>query len=79
MIHQRLSLRLCQRMAPLLRDALAQEERRTGRRFRAPETLIAFVTYGQIPLLSASETPRREALDRVRRYIDLLLEAEQQA
>ena len=77
--HQQLSLRLCQRMAPLLREALAQEEQRTGRRFRDPETLIAFVTYGQIPLLSASETPRRETLDRVRHYIDLLLEAEQQA
>ena len=77
--HQQLSLRLCQRMAPLLREALAQEEQRTGRRFRDPETLIAFVTYGQIPLLSASETPRRETLDRVRHYIDLLLEAELQA
>ena len=77
--HQQLSLRLCQRMAPLLREALAQEGQRTGRRFRDPETLIAFVTYGQIPLLSASETPRRETLDRVRHYIDLLLEAEQQA
>ena len=53
--------------------------RSTGRRFRDPETLIAFVTYGQIPLLSASETPRRETLDRVRHYIDLLLEAELQA
>lgn len=77
--HQQLSLRLCQRMAPLLREALAQEGQRTGRRFRDPETLIAFVTYGQIPLLSASETPRRETLDRVRHYIDLLLEAELQA
>ena len=76
--HQQLSLRLCQRMAPLLREALDQEERRSSRRFRDPETLIAFVTYGQIPLLSASETPRQETLDRVRHYIDLLLEAEQQ-
>ena len=45
--HQQLSLRLCQRMAPLLREALAQEGQRTGRRFRDPETLIAFVTYAR--------------------------------
>lgn len=76
--HEQFSLRLCRRMAPALREALSQEEARTGCRYRDPETLISFVTYGQIALMSDSSMPRVEVLDRIRAYIDLLLEAARQ-
>lgn len=76
--HEQFSIRLCRRMGPALMEALTQEEARTGRRFRAPETLISFVTYGQIALMSDSSMPRAEVLDRVRAYIDLLLQSELQ-
>lgn len=76
--HQQFSIRLCRRMAPVLREALAQEEARTGCRYRDPETLISFLTYGQIALMSDSSMPRAEVLDRIRAYIDLLLESQKQ-
>ncbi|WP_295578775.1 TetR/AcrR family transcriptional regulator [uncultured Oscillibacter sp.] len=71
--HEQFSVRLCGRMVPRLLEALHQEEARTGRRFRDPETLISFVTYGQIALMSDPRMPREEILDRIRSYIDLLL------
>lgn len=74
--HEQFSLRLCRRMAPVLREALAQEEARTGCRYRDPETLISFLTYGQIALMSDSRMPREEVLDHIREYIDLLLESQ---
>lgn len=76
--HQQFSIRLCRRMAPVLREALAQEEARTGCRYRDPETLISFLTYGQIALMSDSSMPKAEVLDRIRAYIDLLLESQKQ-
>lgn len=76
--HEQFSIRLCRRMAPALREALAQEEARTGCRYRDPEMLISFVTCGQIALLSDSQMPRGDVLDRIREYIDLLLESQKQ-
>jgi len=76
--HQQFSIRLCRRMEPVLREALAQEEGRSGCRYRDPETLISFITYGQIALMSDSRMPRGEVRDRIRAYIDLLLESEKQ-
>lgn len=76
--HEQFSLHLCRRMAPVLRAALEQEEARTGCRYRDPETLISFVTYGQIALMSDSRMPREEVLDHIREYIDLLLETQKQ-
>lgn len=76
--HEQFSIRLCRRMAPVLREALAQEEARTGCRYRAPETLISFLTYGQIALMSDSRMPRMDVLDHIREYIDLLLESQKQ-
>lgn len=76
--HEQFSIRLCRRMAPVLREALAQEEARTGCRYRDPETLISFLTYGQIALMSDSRMPRADVLDHIREYIDLLLESQKQ-
>lgn len=76
--HEQFSIRLCRRMAPVLREALAREETRTGCRYRDPETLISFLTYGQIALMSDSRMPRTDVLDHIREYIELLLESQKQ-
>ena len=76
--HEQFSARLCRRMVPALREALEQEEVRTGCRYRDPETLISFITYGQIALMSDSRMPREDVLDRIREYIDLLLSTQKQ-
>lgn len=76
--HEQFSARLCRRMVPVLQKALAQEEGRTGCRYRDPETLISFIAYGQIALMSDSRMPRGDVIDRVRTYIDLLLDSQKE-
>ena len=76
--HEQFSIRLCRRIAPFLREALAQEESRAGRRCQDPETLISFITYGQIALMSDSRMPQKAVLERIRTYIGLLLNSQMQ-
>ena len=75
-LHRQLALRLTAYLQPYLADALRQAGAREGLVVKNPETLISFLTYGQVGLMSAHSMPHEESLERIREYIDVLLESQ---
>lgn len=75
-LHRQLSLRLTEYLQPPLLDALKQACTREGFTVRDPETLVSFVTYGQVGIMSAPGMPHEGSLERVQEYIDALFESQ---
>lgn len=75
-LHRQLSLRLTEHLQPYLLDALKQAALREGFTVRDPETLVSFVTYGQVGIMSAPGMPHEGSLERVQEYIDALFESQ---
>lgn len=75
-LHRQLSMRLAEFLLPHLLDALRLAERQEGLRVRDPETLVSFVAYGQIGLMSSRSMPHDESTDRIKEYVRVLVDSQ---
>lgn len=71
-LHQQLSIRICQYMYPHILAEVKAACQRGEMKLKDPEQLVSFALYGQIGIISETETPGPEALNRIREYIDVL-------
>lgn len=72
-LHRQLAFELCDLLGPHLLDAVEADARRRGMTVRSPETLVDFLTHGQLNVLSSVGAPDREDVERIRSYVHVLL------
>lgn len=68
--HDQLSLALCERMIPHLLAAIKTDAQQRGVEVANPESLVNFIAYGQIRLMSEHD------IDSVREYVNVLLDSQ---
>lgn len=73
-LHEELGIRVCRYMTPHLEQELRVYLAQTHQKLRHPNTLIRFLTYGQIGL--QAEMPKRETINDLRDYIELIMKHE---
>ncbi len=74
--HRQLAFELCDRIRPHMVAAVTADARRRGVTVRSPETLVDFITHGQLNILSSTNAPDREAVELVRTYVRALLDSQ---
>lgn len=74
--HDQLSARMCDKIRPHLSAAISAEAARRGRSVRSPETLADFIGHGLINLLSDPDVPDEHIAERVRDYVNVLVDSQ---
>ena len=75
-LHQQLSIRFCEYMIPHLEEELNRYCERKHCSVDHPDQLIRFITYGQIPLMSAYHMPDQEKILQIKEYVITLLRSQ---
>lgn len=75
-LHQQLSIRICEHMAPHLVVELKRYCEIHHCSIAQPETLIRFLTYGQIPLMSSHAMPNETDIDQIKQYVWILIRSQ---
>lgn len=73
-LHEQLSIRLCKFMYPQLLEEVQKAIKNGEIKIEHPKVLISFITYGQIGLLSKSDTDHQEVIKLIHKYIVKLME-----
>lgn len=75
-LHKQLSLKFCDYMIPHLLTALQDDEEKYHYKIKDPLKLVSFITYGQIPFVSAHVTPNAKDIQTIKEYISILLQSQ---
>lgn len=75
-LHNELTLRICQKIIPYITEELKNYCQIHHYQIKNINSLVYFLTYGQIGLIANTDMPQQETIQTIKHYVDILIKNE---